>query len=304
MSDSYQLEHLLDTYYNESVYHYLVALQGDVHASLPENVSKLNKSNFTLKTSGVAYFSNRPTELDVGGLTTLELREMKDYLLLLEEHDQAYNYVAASNGEPDNIDYLEPFRPCDVLVTAAGNVVVALYGPVQALPYSSAECGMSLDCLAALEDDFNNLAWSQDCYEHDVMVRALDKALPVQHIIQPLSQELVEELTNLVAQSTELQPTLHDRPNSQEFVAKLEAVDISEIAADDMVCLHCWSNFGEADGDMIELRVGEIQADHTPVKMPCPAGHLICKTCLMQLVDADIRLCPKCRVDIVSLVDF
>jgi hypothetical protein len=63
--------------------------------------------------------------------------------------------------------------------------------------------------------------------------------------------------------------------------------------------MHCWSSFDEAGDDIIELTNGNVQADNSPVKMPCPHGHLIGKTCLMQLIDAEIRLCPMCRFEIV-----
>ena len=95
-------------------------------------------------------------------------------------------------------------------------------------------------------------------------------------------------------------PVRHVKP--QKFVGKLEEVDISTVAPGDMKCFHCWNNFGETDLDTVELRSGEVKADNSPVKLPCGHGHLIGKTCLMQLIDADIHLCPKCRVDIVAIV--
>jgi Zn finger protein HypA/HybF involved in hydrogenase expression len=89
----------------------------------------------------------------------------------------------------------------------------------------------------------------------------------------------------------------------QAFVANLVQVDVSTILASDMRCPHCWSNFDEAEDEMIELKNGSVQTDNSPVKMPCPHGHLIGKTCLMQIVDAGDRLCPQCRSEIVRIVD-
>lgn len=93
------------------------------------------------------------------------------------------------------------------------------------------------------------------------------------------------------------------RVDPQEFVGMLEVVETSTIATEDMKCLHCWSDFGTMDVEMVDLRAGEVKADNAPVKMRCGPGHLIDKTCLMELIDAGIHLCPICKVDIAVLVD-
>lgn len=70
-----------------------------------------------------------------------------------------------------------------------------------------------------------------------------------------------------------------------------------------MKCSYCWDDFGQVEDETIELHSGEVKADNAPVKLPCGSGHLIGKTCLIQLIDSGIQLYPMCSVDIVALVD-
>lgn len=51
----------------------------------------------------------------------------------------------------------------------------------------------------------------------------------------------------------------------------------------------------EAKPHEIKLSNGKVRFNNSPVKMPCPHGHLIGKTCLLQLLDAEMRTCPMCR---------
>jgi hypothetical protein len=51
----------------------------------------------------------------------------------------------------------------------------------------------------------------------------------------------------------------------------------------------------EADSNQIKLSTGKVRFDNSPVKLSCPHGHLIGKTCMMQILDAGMRTCPMCR---------
>lgn len=92
------------------------------------------------------------------------------------------------------------------------------------------------------------------------------------------------------------------RIDPQEFVDRLDTVDVATIPAEDMKCFYCWNRFGETDDEVVELSTGEIQADNSPLRIPCAASHLVGKTCLMQLIDAGVHTCQLCREDIVALV--
>jgi hypothetical protein len=68
-------------------------------------------------------------------------------------------------------------------------------------------------------------------------------------------------------------------------------------AEDDEAESHAIEN-AEAKPYKIKLSIGKVRFDNSPIKMPCPHGHLIGKTCLMQLIDAEILTCPMCRFKI------
>jgi hypothetical protein len=70
-------------------------------------------------------------------------------------------------------------------------------------------------------------------------------------------------------------------------------------AEDDEAESHAIEN-AEAKPYKIKLSIGKVRFDNSPIKMPCPHGHLIGKTCLMQLIDAEILTCPMCRFKIHS----
>jgi hypothetical protein len=72
---------------------------------------------------------------------------------------------------------------------------------------------------------------------------------------------------------------------------------------EDVECSYCWDDYGHAEDEIVELHSGEVKVDNVSVKMPCRSGHLIGKTCLMQLIVSSTCLCPICIVDIVALVD-
>jgi hypothetical protein len=45
---------------------------------------------------------------------------------------------------------------------------------------------------------------------------------------------------------------------------------------------------------------GKLPFDNTSIKLSCPHGHLIGKSCLVQFIDADFWKCPMCRVEIYA----
>ena len=51
---------------------------------------------------------------------------------------------------------------------------------------------------------------------------------------------------------------------------------------------------------MIKLPSEEREPDNSPIQMPC--GHLVGKTCLMQLINADDRFCPHSWQEMVAVV--
>ena len=211
------------------------------------------------------------------------------------------------------------------------------YGGITARSYEQEECRMSEDCLAALEQyhidlyEADNQYFSKVCLDHFFETNAWTPAASVLLVkvfgqiksegIVPYEQQTEWQfnegvfdihLRNLVGYDVDLLSLpinaraatyYNNNPDPQAFVAKLVKVDISTVPAADMRCTHCWSNFDEADDEMIELKNGSVRTDNSPVKMPCPHGHIIGKTCLMQIVDAGDRLCPQCRVEIVRDVD-
>jgi len=201
--------------------------------------------------------------------------------------------------EPGQDSCLYPME--DILITAGGNAIIP--GLPLALPYDEEECGMLSDSLAALEGYFEDLAIDDNEYTA-ITVLCVEQAL--------FGFGIASDVFGFDHQSNDDEdwgewPLSDLRSGSpldpQVFVGKLEEVDIATIAPENMKCSYCWDEYGHADDEMIELRSGEVKADNAPAKMPCGPGHLIGKTCLMQLIDSGIRLCPMYSVDIVALVE-
>jgi hypothetical protein len=206
------------------------------------------------------------------------------------------------------------------------------YGAIRAVENNEKECGMSEDCVVALEEHYLDLQFDDNHYERYVCEKYIYENLGEQSyetenwLIQTFGANEADAFMNLeaffeqdinegvysidflVGWHVDLlalpinaeAATHYGQPiDPRRFVEELEVVDVSTIPAQDMKCMQCWSGFDEAQDDIIELTNGKVQADNSPVKMPCPHGHLIGKTCLMQLIDAEIRLCPMCRFEIV-----
>lgn len=337
-----------------------------------------NCSNHTLKGSGAAYsFKDRggwnaeehaiapyglpPWYLHVPGVAHGEKYILEpqfsqsDLRALLSEHDYEEwmdtKYECAVVGDAMGID------PRDVnlkllgkepVLVATGNVLhpVFDYGGVTTVPYNEKECGMSKDCLIALEQYYTALNEADKEYSYQIYLKSLlDTNMnvwnsnPTNWIEDPNPYDWLVKLFGpnksyssvSYEQKTELKINLglidltpfeglnidplalpinteaathyNIDPDPKAFVEKLEVVDTSTIPAADMWYLHCWSDFGKADDELIELKNGSVQADNSPVKMPCPHGHLVGKTCLMQIIDAGDILCPQCRAEIVQIVD-
>lgn len=229
------------------------------------------------------------TENDVGGLTYEVLEEMWIYLDVLSHDENAYDYAVAVGGDVERQEDMGLSWQVGLQITAGGNAVSTLEGIVRALPYREDECGMPLDCLAAFETHYDDMAFEEEIYESLVEL-SVD---PYSLIIEGLDVDFDSFIS-------EDDPVPH--VDAEEFVAKLQVVDVATVPADNMTCFYCWSSFA-ADKHMVELSTGRVMADHMPVKMPCPHGHLVGKMCLMQIIDANIHRCPVCRTDIVALVD-
>jgi hypothetical protein len=231
----------------------------------------------------------------------------------------------------------------ETLINSSGNllgrkhefdaIVSTSYGAICAVENNETECGMSKDCVIALEGHYLDLQFDDNHYERSVCEEYIYEVLDdwpdetgdwlvktfgaiksdpyisnYEEIFEVNINEGVCEIDDIVGWHVDLlslpinaQAATHygHLIDPRRFVEELEVVDISTISAKDMECMHCWSSFDEAGDDIIELTNGNVQADNSPVKMPCPHGHLIGKTCLMQLIDAEIRLCPLCRFEIV-----
>ncbi|KAF2624741.1 hypothetical protein BU25DRAFT_460912 [Macroventuria anomochaeta] len=358
-----ELRHyLICLYYDEAVYDYLAALQGNITASLAGAPQKLIIADYTLKTSGVAYYHNVPTELDVSGFTEHLLQKIEDDLSGLEWADEVYGCITSVQGDLNSDVDPTLFSSEDFIITAAGNTLNKCYGPVPALPYEAEECSMPLDCLATMGNYYNEIPWAQERYELSVEQRdfvhghkLLSKYLPMvakygmtmdcvvatvtyhggleieeeyyldameKHAVtsgyvdfpdtfstemeQRTGSEVVGSFWYILMSDDILGPgawsSRVQNVDPKEFMGRLESVDISTVLAEDMKCLHCWNQFGETDVDTVEFRVGEVKLDDNPVKLPCDHGHLIGKTCSMQLIDADDHLCPVRRQDIVATV--
>lgn len=162
---------LTNLYYNESLFDYLVAVQGKVDTRLPGTMPHLEARDFTLKSSGVAYFGTYITENDVGELSCRSLHEMENELKNELWYGWIYGTIAALRGNLQEGVEVHPalFNMDEFTVTAGGNVVdITVYGNVPALWYQSKECGMPLDCLAAMERYFKGLKDGDDLYEYSV----------------------------------------------------------------------------------------------------------------------------------------
>jgi hypothetical protein len=358
---------------DEDLYDFFVAVQGDpsgpdLPLSLPVPCDCPSCHEFTLKDSGVAYAGKDrgewipekhnmgPYEIPPWYLHVPGIAHCRGYVLepkfsqsvvraLLCEHSyrdwMATEYECAVAGDALGIDAADVDLKLLGMEQCVGPDSIThrrfKYGGVTALPYREKECGMSEDCLVALEQYYIDLYEEDNQYSIDVCISYLvysntwtpaglkklamafgpHKAHAIvtqeQHIEwQVNSGELDIHLNDLVGYDIDLLAlpinaraatyySLDTDP--QTFVANLVQVDISTISASDMRCPHCWSNFNEAEDEIIELKNGSVQTDNSPVKMPCPHGHLIGKTCLMQIVDAGDRLCPQCRSEIVRIVD-
>ena len=365
---------------DEDVYDYLVALQGDQSGSkLPRNLPHMCDcgycQDYTLKGSGAAYAGKDRGEWDAekhmmvpwdippwyiyapgvahGWDYILEPKFSQSVLKAqLINHDyqewMTTKYECAVLGDALGIDAAEvdlKLLGKEPTLTGPGCILHPRfdYGGVTTLPYKKEECGMSVDCLIALEGHYIDLYWEECEYEYESCLYLFDTGLglDIHEAEEAELPEAVEMLTKVYGQFTsehiipyeeqiewkintgEIDFNLNDLgfdvdllslpinaraapyyiTDPQAFVANLVHVDISTIPAADMRCMHCWSNFDEVEDEMIELKNGSVQADNSPVKMPCPHGHLIGKTCLMQIIDAGDRLCPQCRAEIVRRND-
>jgi hypothetical protein len=76
--------------------------------------------------------------------------------------------------------------------------------------------------------------------------------------------------------------------DKRAWMDSLPVVNIATIPRQDMRCPHCWCDFDE------ENKEGQ---DNTPVRAPCPHGHLFGKDCLKEVMCSmrDTMLCPLCR---------
>ena len=244
---------------------------------------------------------------------------------------------------------------------ASKAVLSTPYGVMRAVGNSEAECGMSEDCVIALEQYYLDLQSDDNQYERFVCYEYIDyvmedwscetgateewlaktfmadkyepfdvdywdngtevwlrktfganKAVVCSGSYEGRVEEDINdgdyEIDHIIGWQVDLltlpinaqAATYYSRIDPQSFVEKLEAVDVSTIPAEDMRCMHCFSDFDEVnDDEIIQLMKGSVPTDNSPVKMPCPHGHLIGKTCLMQIIDHKVRLCPYCRFEIV-----
>ena len=215
-------------------------------------------------------------------------------------------------------------------------IVSTPYENMCAVENIEAECGMSEDCMVTLERHCLDLQFDDNQYEravceeyfHEVLQDFTYKTkewfiktfganewdvwfLNMEALFERDINEgafdiddILDWHIDLLALPINAQAATHyGHPiDPRRFVEELEVVDMSTIPAKDMKCMHCWSSFDEAGDDIIELTNGNVQADNSPVKMPCPHGHLVGKTCLMQMIDAEMRFCPLCRVEIVPAI--
>ena len=228
-------------------------------------------------------------EDDVGGLTYEVLDGIWVYLTVLSHDEIAYAWLCYSGGGRHGAwSRYGLFLAC-LQITAGGNAVSTLEGVIRVLPYREDECEMPLDCLAAVEAHYDDMAFEGEIYESKVE-SSVDP-------YSPIFEDLDEDYDDPISEDD---PILH--VDAEEFVAKLQ-VDIATVPADNMTCFYCWSSFAKTGKRMVKLSTGKVMGDHMPIKMPCPHGPLVGKMCLMQIIDADSHRCPVCRTDIVALVD-
>ena len=298
---------------NLGVHDYITAVQGNVNAGLPGCVPHLEKLAYILKPTGVAYWGNEPSHTpknthkqklknDMGGLSPRVFLALVGAIDVEGQDNILYESVVAMEAglitEPGHESL---FPPEDVLITAGGNVT--MYGCPPALPWGEKECDMPLDCLAALENYFEDLAVDENEYSSITILCVEQAFFGFGDAFEVLGFEQQWDSASDWGQWPLSDERSRPPVDALVFVNKLEEVDIATIAAEDMKCSYCWDDYGHAEDEMVKLRSGEVKADNAPVKMPCGPGHLIGKTCLMQLSDSGIRLCPMCSVDIVALVD-
>ncbi|KAF3008412.1 hypothetical protein E8E13_001758 [Curvularia kusanoi] len=275
---------------------YLTAVQGDPdNATLPIGLPLLGKGHYTLKKNGVAYLGDEILNdgLDDDTRTWYEMEHEQ-----LQDWEGAYDCaVAAIALGISPSDLPEELLKYECTIRDSGNVHIMTEASANlvAMPYTEKECGMSEECFIALENYFLALIDEEEEWWHTVVTHEGWRAEDEEALAIHLEYDSDDDMLDYTPAPIQITP--------QAFVAKLEAVDISTIPAEDMKCMHCWSNFDEIDDDIIELTTGNVQTDNSPVKLPCPHGHLIGKTCLMQIIDSGTRLCPQCRVDIVELVE-
>lgn len=271
-----------DLWFDEAVYDYLTAVQGNVNAVLPGGLAHLLPKLYTVTASGAAYArDHKAWKEEEYGMSTECYMALQDSVQMVEVNEELYEFLTVLHSvygditaEPDWVyDGIHPhFDRFRYTITEAGNAwhngwSDLFYGP----PY---EVGFDL----AIDDE-------QEDYEASVYGQT--------------------NMTQLVPTEGSYRDNRDDRVHRvepEDFLALLEEVDVSIIPAENSKCCYCWAPLGETDAGMIELRSGERAADNSPIKMPC--GHLIGKTCLMQLIDADEHLCPICRKDIVALTAF
>jgi hypothetical protein len=325
------------------------------------------------------------------------LRALLEDHAALEAIEDGYDCAVAAEqlgvyGEdlPRGMSYEE------ALTTSSGNLTVRKpeQGGIRAIPYNEKECGMSEECLIALEGHFLDLEQDDCDYWHAICEWELETKLPtdedfcwredasdaVSNAFGPCKQTRfdpeeiyldrrvnnaefkLEDLTrfrnvNLLKLPINAQAATYydlDFNNPKAIIAKFERVDISTIPAENMTCMCCLDDFeeaednesgddesdddksdyddsddddsddagaedddsddddseddeaddddsedneadDEADSNRIKLSTGKVRFDNSPVKLSCPHGHLIGKTCMMQILDAGMRTCPMCR---------
>jgi hypothetical protein len=77
------------------------------------------------------------------------------------------------------------------------------------------------------------------------------------------------------------------REQAVRFANGLEEVSVH---AEDLPphCVVCWCEWGE-----------DTENDNTPVRLPCPGGHVLGRDCLVEHLQMS-RLCPLCRANVVE----
>ncbi|KAG9198857.1 hypothetical protein G6514_009324 [Epicoccum nigrum] len=226
-----------------------------------------------------------------------------DLRALLSEHDYEewmdtkYECAAVSDAmgiDPGDVDLklLVPYNEKEYGMSE--DCLIALEQYYVALHEADKEYSYQI-CLEALLDtninmwNSNPTNWIEDPNPYDWLVKLFgpNKSYPSVSYEQQIELKINSGLIDLtlfeglnidlLALPINAEAATHYNidPDPKAFVEKLEVVDTSTIPAADMRCLHCWSDFGKADDELIELKNGSVQADNSPVKMPCSHGHLI-----------------------------